>query len=337
MATLKRAQRSQAKIKIAIGGTSGSGKTASSLLLAFGLVKAAHPELSDGQVWEKICVIDTENQSASLYANATIAGTKLGEYFTIDLEPPFEVDKYIDAIHSAEKAGIEVLIIDSMSHAWSGEGGALDKQSKIAARSGNSYTAWREPKADQQRLMDTVLQSSCHIISCIRAKTEYAQQKDDRGKTVVKKLGMGLITQGESQYEYTLLFMLDSDHVANAEKDRTGMFDGKYFTITPDTGAKLYAWLASGAEPKPEKPVAAPVPVKVSEEPKATAPSSGVDGMSVEMLQKTVTEMVSMKIEANPESRLAVISVVKGILGVANPMKCTDKDKLLEAFHEFEN
>jgi len=320
---MKKARRVQAKIKLAIAGISGSGKTMSALLMAYGMVKEAHKNLDDEQVWAKICLIDTENGSGSLYSNAKVKGTTttIGEYYTIDIKPPFTVDKYIESIKTAEENGIEVLIIDSVSHAWAGEGGALDKQAAIAANSpsGNSYTAWRQPKKDQSQLMNTILQCNMHVISCIRAKTEYVQDKDDKGKTRVRKVGLGLITQGETDYEYTTVFMLNQEHVASSTKDRTGRFDGQYFVITPDTGREVIRWLDDAPpaeEPKPE--------ITKTETPVETAPP---DPARIEAAKKSIGDVVSNLMEAG-KTKSEVAAVIKEHCGVANYLKVDDIEKL---------
>jgi len=320
---MKKARRVQAKIKLAIAGISGSGKTMSALLMAYGMVKESHPGISDSEAWEKICLIDTENGSGSLYSKAKVKGTTttIGEYYTIDIEPPFTVDKYIESIKTAEENGIEVLIIDSVSHAWAGEGGALDKQAAIAANSpsGNSYTAWRQPKKDQSQLMNTILQCKMHVISCIRAKTEYVQDKDDKGKTRVRKVGLGLITQGETDYEYTTVFMLNQEHIASSTKDRTGRFDGQYFVITPDTGREVIRWLDDAPpaeEPKPE--------ITKTETPVETAPA---DPARIEAAKKSIGDVVSNLMEAG-KTKSEVAAVIKEHCGVANYLKVDDIEKL---------
>lgn len=288
------ATRKSAKLKIGIGGPSGSGKTMSALLMAYGMMKEAYPNLPDDEIWAKICIIDTENESGSLYTNMQVGATHIGTYNAINLEPPFEAESYINAIKLAEQNDQEVLIIDSISHAWAGEGGALERQSNIASRTGNSYTAWKEPKKDMNKMMNAILQSKCHIICNIRAKTEYAQEKDSKGKTIVRNLGMGLITQSESQYEYTVLLMLDNAHTATAEKDRTALFDGKYFVVTPDTGRSLYRWLLESkpeppAELKEEEPKAAPNAKPKAEPKPETKP---VDKAKLLKVNEAVTKLV---------------------------------------------
>ena len=324
MIQLQRAQRSQVKIKLALAGVSGSGKTMSSLLLAFGLVKAAHPDWTDMQCWDKICIIDTENGSASLYANKSVGSFHIGEFFTLPMRAPFEPTKYIDYIHAAEQAGIEVLIIDSMSHCWTGEGGSLDKQGKITARTGNSYTAWRDITPDHNRLIDTILQSTCHVICNFRAKQEYVQTKDNNGKTVIKNMGLGLQFRDSVEYELSTLLMIDSDHVANATKDRTGLFDGKYFTITPDTGKAIYQWLATGA---PEKQ---PVPAPTKTEP-STAPVEGL--VTLEMVDEAIKARCS---GATVEEKRAVAEEVRRITGgTADYTTVTDQGVLKALYDHF--
>lgn len=328
MIQLQKAKRSQVKIKIALAGVSGSGKTMSSLLLAYGLLKAAHPDWTDEQCWDKICVIDTENGSASLYANKNVGAWHIGEFYTLPMKAPFEPSKYMDYIRAAEQAGIEVLIIDSLSHCWTGEGGSLDKQGKIAARTGNSYTAWRDVTPDHNRLIDTILQSSCHVICNFRAKQEYVQTKDGNGKTVVKNMGLGLQFRDSVEYELSTLLMIDSDHIANATKDRTGLFDGKYFTITPETGRDIYNWLASGAPqavaPAPEP---APAPTKV------TAPE-----VTVEMVDQVVKARCA---GITPDEKKQVVAELKSITGgTANYMAISDPTVLkaiYDHFHKEEN
>ena len=324
MIQLQKAKRSQVKIKIALAGVSGSGKTMSSLLLAYGIVKAAHPDWTDIQCWEKICVIDTENGSASLYANKTVGNYTIGEFYTLPMKAPFEPAKYIEYIHVAEQSNIEVLIIDSTSMAWVGEGGSLDKQGKIAARTGNSYTAWRDVTPEHNKMIDAILQSSCHVICNFRAKQEYLQTKDNNGKTVIKNMGLGLQFRDSVEYELSTLLMIDSDHVANATKDRTGLFDGKYFVITPDTGKEIYQWLASG---EPEKP-AAPVPVPAS----APVAENG-ENVTVEMVDRVVKARCA---GISADEKKQVVAEIKQITGgTANYMSITDRAVLKAIYDHF--
>lgn len=232
MTLFHKAEKKRAKLRLAITGTAGSGKTYSSLLVAFGL-------------GGKIALIDTENGSGDLYSS-------LGDYDVGTISAPYTVQKYIAAIKEAEQSGYDVIIIDSLSHAWSGEGGLLDQQSKIAAnsKSGNSYTAWREATPLHNKLIETILQSPCHIIATMRSKTEYVQSKNEYGKTEIKKVGLAPIQREGMDYEFTTVFELGVNHNVTISKDRTGLFDGQIFTVTKHTGEILLNWLNSGYDPK---------------------------------------------------------------------------------------
>lgn len=312
-----------------MGGPSGSGKTLSSLLMAYGLVKGEHPEWPDDKIWENICIIDTENGSASLYANSSVGQYKTGSYFTIPMEPPYTFESYEAAIHAAEDANIKVIIIDSLTHLWQGEGGALDMQSKVASAryQGNSYMAWRDITPKLNHLMDVILQSPCHIIGNIRAKTDYVQEKNAAGKTVVKNVGMGLQMRDGVEFEFSTVFMLDQDHIANATKDRTGLFDGKYFTITPETGKEIYRWLASSDSASVPEKKTAPAPVKTEPEPAETT-----DAVTVEQVDALIKSRVA---GVTPEEKKQIIAELKEIAGTANYMKITDPGVLKAIYDHF--
>lgn len=261
---LKKAKRSLAYLKLGIAGPSGSGKTLSSLLMAYGLLKEEYPNSTDAEIWDKICVIDTENRSASLYVGNVIHGITLGEYYAIDLTPPFTPQSYMDAIEACEQGGIKVLIIDSLSHAWSGEGGMLDMQGKVASRTGNSYTAWRDVTPLHNRLVDKILQCDMHVILAMRTKAEYVIETNDKGKQAPRKIGLAPIFRDGVEYECTVFFELAQDHTASATKDRTMEFDQQIFVVTPDTGKKLYRWLNEG-EPQHSTPIQKNPPMQKAE------------------------------------------------------------------------
>lgn len=228
---IRKAERKKAKLRLGISAPSGAGKTYSSLLIAYGLTGD----------WEKIGMIDTENGSGDLYAH-------LGEYSILPLEAPYTPERYIEAIKEFENAGFEVIIIDSLSHAWAGEGGALDIQGAAAAKTGNSYTAWREVTPKHNALVNAMLQSKCHIIATMRSKTEYVIEKDDRGKAIPRKIGMAPIQRDGMEYEFTVMMDIAQNHTATTTKDRTGLLDGQYFTPGVETGKLLLEWLNTGAE-----------------------------------------------------------------------------------------
>jgi hypothetical protein len=253
MIELKKAQRKSAKLRLGMASPSGGGKTLGSLLIAYGLMKESYPNLSGDKLWEKIAIIDTENGSGELYVGKEIGNVKIGHYNAITLTAPFEAEKYISALEVCEDAKMEVVIIDSTTHLWSGTGGLLEQQGNIAKRTGNSWTAWRDVTPMHNRFVEKMLQCNNHLIATMRSKTDYVQEKDSTsGKTTVKKVGMNPIQKDGMEYEFTTFFDIDAEHMAFGSKDRTSLFDQKYFTITPKTGQELMQWLNSGTDEKKE-------------------------------------------------------------------------------------
>jgi len=289
------------------------------------LVKASHPELSEDALWEKLCVIDTENESGSLYVGKQIAGTTIGEYLTINLDAPYSAARYLEAIDLAEQAGVEFLVIDSLSHAWTGEGGLLDVQGNVAKRSGNSYTAWREVTPLHNKLVDRILQCPMHVAVTLRTKTEYVIEENQNGKKTPRKIGMAPVFREGVEYEFTIFFELDQNHAAAATKDRTGLFDGQYFLIAPDIGVKIREWL-SGAKAEPAKVIAA-VP-----EPSTDAESSV---NLAELVDKTMKAHCANMTREQKEAVAANLKQITG--GTANYRAVTDEailKKIYEAFKD---
>lgn len=225
---LKKAQRKKVFLRLNLSAPSGAGKTYSALLMAYGMAGD----------WSKVVVIDTENGSASLYSH-------LGEFNVLDLQPPFSPERFIEAITSCEDAGMEVIIIDSSSHEWSGAGGCLEINEKIAAAryKGNTWSAWNETTPRHDKFVNKVLQARAHVITCTRSKTETVL---DGNK--VKKIGMKDIQRDGWEYELTVNLSIDRDtHMAIASKDRTQLFQiVDPFIITADTGRMVKEWCESG-------------------------------------------------------------------------------------------
>src|SRR5207237_535688 len=145
---IRKAQKSKSKLRVGVAGPSGSGKTYSALLLAKGLVGD----------WTKVCILDSENGSADLYDS-------LGEYNVITLTAPFSPERYIEAIHAAEEANMEAIIVDSITHEWDGTGGCLEiiEQVTKASPSKNSYTAWAKVTPRHNAFIQAILQSPAHV------------------------------------------------------------------------------------------------------------------------------------------------------------------------------
>jgi len=229
----KRASRKQSKIRLLISGPAGSGKTYSALQIAFGL-------------GNRVAVIDTERGSAELYSD-------LGEYYVVSLNPPFLMENYLEAIHAAEGAGFDIIIIDSLTHAWAGDGGLLDLHDKATSAGGNSYTAWKNVTPLHRDLIDAMLQSSSHVIATVRSKTSYVIDQSE-GKCKPVKVGLAPVQRGGIEYEFTIGLDMALNHTAGVSKDRTGLFRTEYFTPCRETGERIKAWLATGAELLPQPP-----------------------------------------------------------------------------------
>jgi hypothetical protein len=229
----QKALRKKAKLRLALTGPAGSGKTYGALLIAKGLGGS-------------IAVIDTEHGSASLYNN-------LVDFDVLELQAPYTPERFIEAIDAAEDAGYDTLIIDSITHEWSGKGGCLELNEQIAQAKfrGNTWSAWNETTKRHRSFIDRILQSRMHIISTMRSKTETAQQESITGKKQVVKLGMKAEQRDGAEYEFSVVLDIIHDgHYAMASKDRTGLFvDKDPQPITVKTGKILLDWLESGVDP----------------------------------------------------------------------------------------
>ena len=227
---LQKAQRQKAKIKMALQSPSGGGKTYSALLVAYGLCND----------WSKIAVIDTENHSADLYSH-------LGNYNCLSLTSPYSPDEYIKAITLCENAGMEVIIIDSISHCWNY---LLEYHASLQ---GNSFANWAKVNPRQKVFIDKILSSNCHIISTLRVKQDYVINEKN-GKYIPEKIGLKAIQREGLDYEFTIVFDLNANHYTLASKDRTELFiDKPEFKITVDTGRLILDWCNKGSQVEEKK------------------------------------------------------------------------------------
>jgi hypothetical protein len=220
---LKTAERKSTKIKMCLQGPSGSGKTYSSLLIAHGLCEN----------WSNIAVIDTENNSAQLYSH-------LGPYKVLTLHTPYTPEQYISAIQICEQAGVEVIILDSITHEWEC---LLEYHSSLQ---GNSFTNWSKVTPRHNSFVQRLLTSPCHILATTRTKQDYVLSEKN-GKIVPEKVGLKSVQRDGLDYEFTLVFDLDIKNFASSNKDRTGLFNGRPdFRITNNTGTIIRDWCNSG-------------------------------------------------------------------------------------------
>jgi len=222
---LQTAQRKRAKIKMGLQGPSGSGKSFSALQIAKGLCLK----------WESVAVIDTENGSSELYSH-------LGPYQVLQLTAPFTPERYIEAIATCESAGVQVIIIDSITHEWE----ALLEHH--ASMQGNSFSNWSKITPRHNAFVQKILQSPVHIICTMRTKQDYILNEKN-GKMVPEKVGLKSVQRDGFDYELTVMFDLDIKNNAVASKDRTGLFFGKpECKLSEMTGELIRNWCNAGDE-----------------------------------------------------------------------------------------
>lgn len=281
MSLFKKATRRGQKIKFAITGPSGSGKTTAAIKMARGLVGPSG----------SIALIDTENGSASLYAD-------LDDFDVLDLAPPYDQRKFGEAIKAAETEGYDALVIDSFSHVWEA---ILAYKDKLDNRGGNSFTNWNKAGQEFKDVLGSLLSGKMHVICCMRAKMEHVIEEDASGKKTVKKVGLAPIMRDGIEFEFTTVFDLDMSHYAAASKDRTRLFDGSFTMLTEETGEQLRAWL-DGAAPEDLRPVApSPAPEPEQSEP---APAAKDDGAPIEfeVVQKIKDAWKALEKPTDPET-----------------------------------
>lgn len=223
-----------AKLRMAIAGPAGAGKTWTALLLA--------EALADGK---GVAVIDTEHRTASKYADVY-------DFDSMELTN-FHPQKYIDAIHEAEEAGYAVLVIDSLSHAWIGSGGVLEEKDRIAKQKyqGNSFSAWNEASQLQNKLVNTILSSKLHIICTIRSKMDYVLEKNEAtGKTTPRKVGMAPVQRDDLAYEFDVFATMEIDNTLIVDKSRCPDLSGAIIA-KPDASVAhtLKSWLDGAPAP----------------------------------------------------------------------------------------
>ncbi|MEI7639391.1 MAG: ATP-binding protein [Syntrophus sp. (in: bacteria)] len=297
MSQFHKAERKKGKLRLAIAGPAGSGKTYSALLIAFGL-------------GGRVAMIDTERGSGELYDH-------LGLYDACTVNPPFEPRKYVEAIRAAEDLGYETIIVDSLSHAWVGQGGLLDFHGHIADKTGNSWSAWRQVTPKHNELVDAMLQSKCHVIATMRSKMEYTQVEEN-GKKQVKKLGMSPIQRDGMEYEFTVFMDLDHHHTATTTKDRTTLFDGQYFVPTIETGKTLLAWLENAGKEEPQ--------VESLPHPSPAAQAGNGDGMKHLFARLTILDIRTDAYKLYCYRRYGIASMTE-----LSPDQINEQTKLLDS------
>jgi hypothetical protein len=242
---IKKASKKESKLRMALIGVSGSGKTYTSLAIGT-------------ELGQKVLVVDTERGSASKYAD-------IFNFDVIELDD-FAPLVFIEAIKLANANGYDCVILDSLSHAWMGRGGVLEMHDNASKRSHNSFAAWRDVTPQHNALVDAMLQSKCHVIVTLRAKTEYVQDKDEKtGKTSVRKVGLAPVQRDGLEYEFDVVAEVDIDNNFIVNKTRCSALSGKVFNRAGLTVAEiLRSWLEVTPPTKINAPKEALKPVQAT-------------------------------------------------------------------------
>ena len=270
--TFVKAKKEKIWTKVLLGGSSGSGKTYSALRLATGLAK---------KCGSGIAAIDTEAGRIRYYANEF-------DFSDMQLTEPFTPEKYIEAINEAVSSGFKVLIIDSISHEWNY---CVDIHDKMP---GNSWTNWSKVTPRHDAFMEKILQAPIHIIATVRGKDEYVLEEKN-GKQTPKKVGLGFKQRDGVEYNYTATFNIAQDtHIAEATKDNTHIFEGRYEVLTEKDGEALYDWANTGED-------------------------------FAFNISKAQQDIINLATELGGSKDPDVTKATINILGEANPKNCTDE------------
>ena len=279
MITFQKAVKEQVKLRLAIYAPAGAGKTASALRIAHG-------------IGGRIAFIDTENYSASRYADGlNYAGEFVPFSFdVVSLTKP-TIEHYVEAIQSAENAGYNILIIDSLSHGWQELLEEIDRIAKTKYR-GNSWSAWSDGTPKQKSLIRAITQSNMHIIATMRAKTEWETGKDEKtGKSKPVRIGLAPEQGKGIEYEFDMLMEINDSHYATIIKDRSGKFqDQEIYCPDEKFGKELAEWLTQGVAPVHTAPQPEPISISKSTVPKSkpSVPKPKIPAISAEEKQNII-------------------------------------------------
>lgn len=312
MSMFKRAAKQDSRLRLALIGPSGTGKSFTGLKVGISFAKL---------LGVKFCGIDTERGSLSGYADQF-------DFDVTELQS-FSTDSYIRAIHEAENDGFGVCLIDSLSHAWAGKDGILEYVDEVRARakSENSFTAWRTASPKHNDLVEAILTSSMHIIVTMRAKTEYVVEKDERtGKSVPRKIGLQPVQRDGIEYEFTACADIDLNHDLLCSKTRIVQLDGKTFSKPGEDFAKiLYDWTQGVAFSLPQEGRNVPAPER--KETSATQPAHDTTNTSE---RDVWFDRIATVVRENGFDRLAVSQFLCEKYHVKSP-KSIPTEKLEEA------
>lgn len=231
---VKKAKREKIFVKIALMAPSGGGKTYGSLRLATGMKEEIKKETGKDA---KILMVNTEQKRGYYYANEF-------DYDIVDLEAPYEPEKFVDVIKFAQDEGYDILILDSTSPEWDGSGGCLELQQKA----GGTYQAWGKITPRHDRFIHAIADSPIHIIATMRGKDQYEMNTDEKGKKTVQKLGVGAKQRDGFEYEFTCTFLIDQKtSTSEAQKDNTHLFQSRgAILLSEQDGRDIIKWANEG-------------------------------------------------------------------------------------------
>lgn len=229
----KKAVKFNSKLRLAISGPAKSGKTFSALSIATA-------------IGGRIALIDTEHSSAAKYAD-------LFDFDTLSLKS-FSMQDYEQAIRAAVKAGYDILIIDSLSHAWAGMNGALEMVDK---QEGNKFTSgWKTVSPLWSKFIDTILAADLHVIGTLRVKTDYIIEivtVKGREQSVPRKVGMAPIFRQDADYEFDVMLEMNLDHIGMVTSSRCLELDHVAFDKPGEEFAAItMQWLQGKTRPEDE-------------------------------------------------------------------------------------
>lgn len=285
--SFKKATKSQSKLRAAIFGASGSGKTYTSLKIAKGFQNV---------IQSPIAVIDTERGSASKYADKF-------DFDVMELEKK-NITNYIDAIKEAQKAQYKILVIDSLSHAWQELLEEIDHIAQTKFK-GNTWSAWSQGTPKQRSLIDAILNFDGHIIASMRAKTEWETNENKK----LIRVGTSPEQGKGIEYEFDFLIEITTDHIATIIKDRSGKFQDKIIKNPDESfGSELIEWLNEGAYIPPKE-----IPKQIEQlQPQQSKPKSNPDQTINKFNQSFTDAIVSMNGQRLVDMTIKILDLSKG-------------------------
>jgi hypothetical protein len=240
------AEREKLKFSGMYMGATGSGKTVGALITAKGIIKAMYPKLDPNgkEFWSKIGIVDTEHSRSKVYADTSVGGTYIGKFLHIEFEAPFDVESYIAAIQALKDVGVEVVIVDSITHAWDDAGGILELHQNM----GGQFSTWHKINPIIKKLYQAfTADDSIHIISTVRSKIKYEAAASETGKMKISKIGLKPVMRDDFEYEVLTALHFDEDHKVTVIKDNTHVFEDDVL-LNDEYGIELQEFLDKGVD-----------------------------------------------------------------------------------------